>query len=67
MGTIAIKGRHRSELPVEELSEKPPGVVEPVGKLAGRTTGLLCRERLGGLLKSCYRDAANGSDETWNP
>jgi len=43
MGTTAIKRRHRSELPIENLSEKRPGVVEPVGKLAGRTTGLLCR------------------------
>jgi hypothetical protein len=41
-GTTVIKGRRRSKLAVEELSEKPPGVVEPVGTLAGQTTGLLC-------------------------
>jgi len=39
MGATAIKGRHRSELAVENLSEKLPGVVEPVGKLAGPATG----------------------------
>jgi len=55
MGTTAIKRRHRSELPIENLSEKRPGVVEPVGKLAGRTTGFLRRGRSGvpGEMKLC--------------
>jgi len=60
-GTIAIKDRHRSELPGEDLPEKLPGVVEPVGKLAGRATSRPCRAiGPGGTSRCSEVDIPNG-------